>query len=861
MTQDPRDPEAPPLPRFGRFVAEREIGRGGVATVYAGYPEDDPRSAVAIKCIKRGMATAVVWAAFENERRILRTLRHPGIPRLLAHGTTDDGRPFLVLEHVRGERIDHYCDRLGLDRRRRLDLFSEVCDAVRYAHRRLVVHCDLKPDNVWVDESGAVKVLDFGAARVVPRGSGDAADAVSDAGVPRTLRYASPEQFEGGPVSTSVDVYGLGALLYELMTGAPLRELEGRHPAQIATEIRERMPPRPSAHHKGLRGDLDNIILKALRIEPEKRYGSVDRLVDDIRRFREGRPVRAQPATWSYRAIKFVRRRTAVVAAIASLLVLAGAYGADLWAESRETARERDLAERERHRAERVSEFFVSLFDTGGAAAAVPGSPAEGATLAIATTGETPTAREVLDRGLRRLREHPNPEPTIQATLLVSLSRGYHWLQAYERAETIVDEALALRTRHLGARHPETVEAIATLADIAVQRGHMNEAEALYEQAIEIQRTHGPAGRRDLAGTLHKLARFYRRSDRFDRAVDVAREALATLEQTEAPQPGDVATLEATLAEALFYRGDLGEAERYLDAAIEGFERTVGPDDIRLADVRLTAAGVYERQARFEDAERAARAALDIAQKNLGPDHTRVAVCHNELAILNTILGRDERSERHLRETLRVVIEAYGEEHPDTARALRNLGTSVQRQGRHDEAGGLFERSYHIHLAVHGPDHLSLAFPLESLAHHARVTGDLERARELITRALELRDRHLGPDHPYRSHGLREAGLIARDRGALDEARTTLERALEIREQALGDGHPAVGDVWVDLGDVHERAGDPVAAIDAFERAAEIYRQNLGDDDAKVSGLVGRIAGLAGALEARAAPSGDPSGT
>jgi serine/threonine protein kinase len=304
---------------FGSYEIIREIGRGGLGAVYLAVRSDgEYRKEVALKLIRRGLDTDDILRRFRNERQILAQLDHPNIARLIDGGTTDDGLPFFVMEYVKGEPISTFCESHQLDTNQRLELFRKVCGAVTYAHQNLVIHRDLKPSNILVTDDGDPKLLDFGIAKLLTAES-ETFTQTAPALRAMTPEYASPEQVRGERITTASDVYSLGVLLYELLTGEKPYRLKTRTTEEISRAITDQEPERPStairSNQRSLQGDLDNIVLMAMRKEPHRRYASAAALADDIRRHQEGLPIAARPNTFSYRTGKFIRRHRASVAA------------------------------------------------------------------------------------------------------------------------------------------------------------------------------------------------------------------------------------------------------------------------------------------------------------------------------------------------------------------------------------------------------------------------------------------------------------------------------------------------------------------------------------------------------------------
>ncbi len=415
LLQSPGD-EAIPEGRIGPYRVLGVAGRGGMGVVYLAERADDQyRKRVALKLLRRGLDDPHLVRRFLEERQILAALDHPHIARLLDGGVTSDGLPWFALEYVEGEPIDRSCDRRRLPVEQRLRLFLAVCDAVQYAHRNLVVHRDLKPSNILVTPVGKVKLLDFGVAKLLAGGEAPDTTLTRAGWRAMTPEYASPEQVRGEPVTVASDVYSLGVVLYQLLAGQRPYRLRNRVPNEIERVVLEEQPGPPSAAaargdaeaagargttsdrlRRRLAGDLDLIVLQALRKEPERRYPTVDRLASDLRRHLQGLPVSAAPDRWHYRARKFARRHlVGVSAAIGFVLLLAG-FAALTGLQSARTARERD-------RAERVSAFLTELLRSP--------DPFRGRGAAI-------TVREVLDSAVQRLPRELGRQPGLQADLL-----------------------------------------------------------------------------------------------------------------------------------------------------------------------------------------------------------------------------------------------------------------------------------------------------------------------------------------------------------------------------------------------------------------------------------------------------------
>ncbi len=468
--------------RIGAYQLLRLLGEGGMGKVYLAARADDLyKKEVAIKTVQGGLGQSrALLLRFRSERQILANLDHPNIARLLDGGITDDGLPYLVMEYVNGIRVDDYCRINKLSTEQRLQLFSTVCAAVEYAHKNLVVHRDIKPANILVTAEGVPKLLDFGIAKLIDPESGELAQTLTAERM-MTPEYASPEQVRGDQVTTSTDVYALGVLLYELLAGKRPFRLDTTSPLEIARIICEQEPEPPSVVSaanaeraapdaaRTLSGDLDNIVLMAMRKEPARRYVSVAALADDVKAYLTGYPVHARTDTWKYRSGKVVRRHkaAAAAAAIVTLALIGFSMGMGLLAKR---------ATRERLTAQRESQFLEGIFE-----AATPDR----------TRGQQITARELLDQGAQRVDRELAADPGLQGTMLYNIGRAYVALGLYDEALPELERAYALRRKSLGDQNADVADTLFAWADALRFQGELKKAEPLFRQALAIrEKTH-----------------------------------------------------------------------------------------------------------------------------------------------------------------------------------------------------------------------------------------------------------------------------------------------------------------------------------------------------------------------------------
>lgn len=607
--------------RLGPYELVAPLGEGGMGEVWlAERDEAGFRRRVAIKRIRSGFASAELLRRFQVERHALARLSHRSIARLLDGGVAPDGTPFLVLEYVDGKPITTACDerRLGLEAR--LALFEEICRAVAFAHANLVVHRDIKPSNILLTPEGDVRLLDFGIAKLL--------DAAGEAGgAPRTRtehhlatpEYASPEQLSGGVVSTATDVHALGALLYELLAGQRAYRAHETSPVALASAILELDPPPPSQVAprelaRALRGDLDTIVLTALRKEPERRYPSVEQLAEDVARFRSGYPIRARPETLVYRTRKLVaRHRLAFGLGLGAAVVLAGL--------AVQTVRERDTARAERDAAREVTEFLVSLFDADPYASGAQ------------ATSDT-TLGAFLSNSESAVRERLAERPELRARLLMMLGRLHANLGELEPAGKLAAESLAERRRLLGNDHPDVAEALNILGTAQQENGELDAAERSFREALAIREQRLGADHADTAESLNNLAVLLssrRGPGDLDEAVTVGGRALDSYRRRFGNDHLDTAQALNNQAVRLFFRrapGDLETAARNGGEAVEIRRQHLGEDHPLVATARHNLANIRLEQGDAAGAEALLAISIGNWERALGPGHPRVARGH-----------------------------------------------------------------------------------------------------------------------------------------------------------------------------------------------------------------------------------------
>jgi tetratricopeptide (TPR) repeat protein len=745
---------AGPVPeRIGAFRVVREIGRGGMGRVFLGERADGQfEQRVAIKLIQDG--TPGVLRRFIEERRILALLEHPGIARLVDGGLTPGGLPYFAMELVEGEPIDAYCERRGLTLDQRLELFGRVCEAVAYAHHRLVIHRDLKPSNILVTPDGQPKLLDFGIAKLLGPAATDVTRTFLSAMTPE---FAAPEQIRGAAVSTATDVYSLGVLLYVLLTGERPYDLRGKPPAEVERIVCDEPPPRPSslapaASRRALRGDLDLIVLTALQKDERRRYQSPGALAEDLMRYRRGEAIHARPDSARYRVGKFVARHRLAVGLTGLVVVtLAGAMGREMVLRGR--------AEVEARKAREVEQFLVGVFNVADP-------------LARETRDDgNVTARELLERGVRRIDSSLGGQPEVQAELRGVLGRVYTSLGLYDEATPLLREALAQRTALRGASDSAVATTQDLLGTTLTQLNRYDEAEPLLREALEQRRRLLGDRHPATAESIEHLATLLEEQNKYDLAEPLYREVLAIRRSLGGDSTGEVATAIGNLGLLLHRKGAYAEAESLHRAALDIQRRVLGEGHQLTAITLQNLAMTLHTLGRFEESETYHRRALEVKRRVLGDDHPSVTVSMNNLAnLLARQLGRLEEGEALARQALAGDRRTFGEEHSYVAASLANLGVILRLEGRFPEADSLLRLALAINRKVFGEHHERIAGNLSALASTRSEMGDGAGAVSYMRQSVAEYRQVLGDDHRNTAATVGSLALILAQHGDPMEA-------------------------------------------------------------------------------------------
>ncbi len=799
-----------PGARIGPYKLLQLIGEGGFGSVFLAEQTEPIRRRVALKIIKLGMDTRRVVARFEQERQALALMDHPNIARVLDAGATDTGRPYFVMELVKGEPISSYCDRNNLDIDTRLELFTEVCLAVQHAHTKGIIHRDLKPSNILVgmqDGRAVAKVIDFGIAKATDSQLTDKTVFTEQFHLIGTPSYMSPEQAEGSlDIDTRTDVYALGVVLYELLTGSTpfdVQTLRSAAFSEIQRIIREVEPPRPStrlsqsadtlatvASHRRteprklsamVRGELDWIVMKALDKDRTRRYESAGGLAQDVRRYLTSEAVVAAPPGATYRMRKFVRRNRGAVlasAAVAAALMV-GVAGFAWQARVASGQRDRALAAEAAARTRAGELKLVADFQAGMLEQVDP-----------ATAGRQLTA-DVTRRFAEALAADGAPEVEHGAQM-AAFTDQWNRVNATDAAVALIDQTiLRPAAAAIDARFADQPVVAAqlrqTLADRYRALGLYDEAEPLQSSALE--------GRRQRLG-----------DDSAETLVSVSHMGLLLMDQ-----------------------GRLDEAEPYFREAVERTPRVFGPEDAETIDSITNLGVLLGSQGHLDEAEPYYREALEKRRRVFGDDDPGTPIAIGNLGYLLESQGKLGEAKPLYREALEKSRRLRGDDDAFTLASIGNLGALLHAQGRLDEAEPYYREALDRSRRVNGEDHPATLTAIANLGALLKYQGKLDEAEPLYREALEKRRRILGPDHPATLNSVHNLGMLLEAQGKTAEAEQTLREAIAARRRTLGPTHPSTLNSIIALGSLLQSEGKDAAAVRLLSGAENDARAAFAD--------------------------------
>jgi serine/threonine-protein kinase len=796
VEQGEMEHEQPAGTLIGAWSIARRIGHGGMGTVYLAERDGDGyRQRGALKLIKRGMDSAAVLARFRRERQILSRLAHPNIARLLDGGVSSDGQPYFVMEFIEGATLRAWLTTAKPGIEQRIAAFLEVCEAVAHAHRHLVVHCDIKPDNVLVAQDGHPRLLDFGIAKLLESDAAAEGTATQRRFVSRA--YAAPEQLDGGVATTATDVYQLGVLLFELLTGT-------RYDATLATgavsgrlaraQARADAATRQAVPVARLRGDAAVIVARATDADPQRRYATVEALAADVRAWQARRPIAARPDSAGYRLRRFVgRHRVASAAAALALAAILAGSALALW-QARKAATEARLARS-------AQAFLSSVFEANA-----PDSAA----------GARVTARELLDRGSERVATELADQPRLRGEMQLTLGTLYAQLGQYAQAEhllgdaqstlarfdagssaatrAVLERAAVLREldrlddaeRDLAATMAQSIapelrsRALIERAQLREKQGRFDDALADARAALQVDSARGN-GRAEQARDRQIEALVLARQARFDDAARTFERALADARAVHGNEDTRVALMLNDYGAALVENGRSKEAESMVRAALAIRRQRLGDDHPAVAETEQILGAALRAQGRLDETQTVLEDALRIQRAVFGERNALVANTLNSIGMLAFSRRQPATGERHFREVLQIYRTLGLADTPPSATAANNLATVLLQLGRYDEAEPLMREALQVHLKMVGERHPLVMSDLNTIAQLELRRGRIEAALAEARRAVDIASTDASPVREGAYVRISYAGLLARA-GRAQEALAEVDAAIAALE-------------------------------------------------------------------------------
>ncbi|HNP35639.1 MAG TPA: serine/threonine-protein kinase [Woeseiaceae bacterium] len=776
---------------IGPYRVLRLLGSGGMGMVYLAARADEQfEQQVAIKLGRHRLVDPQTELRLRSERQILAHLDHPNIARLFDGGTTREGVPYLVMEYIDGVRIDTYCDRNRLPINERLRLFQTICKAVHYAHQNLVIHRDIKASNILVTGDGMPKLLDFGIAKLTDAAGAATVGLTREGAVIMTPENAAPEQLLGHTVTTATDTYGLGLLLYSLLTGYRALPMDNLPPAEFARSICQFVPVRPSLRldqeariarrnedaaasatlatiasdrctnrdrlQKRLRGDLDTIVQRALQKEPERRYATVSALANDIDLHLRAMPIDARVDSWHYRTGKFIRRHLAAVAAAIVMVGILAGFSVVLMLQNQTVTRERDTARA-------VSDLLEDTFMAGDPSVA---------------RGLDVTAREILAAGASQVQNQLRNKPEIQSALMGTIGRVYSNLGEYDPALELLEQVLDLQLRNHGTQHPATAAAMNDLAEVLIRRAD------------------------------------------YDRGRDLLLQALAFNEQYFGTASLPAARTRYNLADLELSAGNFDEAERYAGTATTIYAAAGRESSIALAESYALQARIKQIRGDLQSTERLLNQAIRIVAGSEGPDHPLMAYYLQHLGVLQRSQGNIDAAKKTFARAIDTTRRIFGDKHDLLAATLLDQGMVLHAEGALVDAERVMREAIQLDMNAQGSRHPRVGFDKTVLGMLLHDTGELAEAESVLREALSIFASTLDENHQYTASALTELGAVLNSEDRPADALPYLERAMSIRARDYPEEH-------VLLAATRSEYADTLTLLGRYEEAEPLLKASV----------------------------------
>ena len=811
--------EVPQPLRISAYKILSVLGEGGMGVVYRAE-QDNPRREVALKLLKAGGASVIALSRFREEGQILGRLQHPGIAQIFEAGTADTGfgpQPFFAMEFVHGVPLQAYVDSNRLSLRSRLELMIKVCQGVHHAHQKGVIHRDLKPGNILVDESGQPKILDFGIALLADRDGSAAERSSEQRQLLGTVPYMSIEQFSGDPheIDTRSDVYSLGVILYQLLAGRLPFDLRDKTIPQARHVVDEQEPTPLGVLNRTCRGDLESIVGKALAREKVGRYQSASDLAADLRRHLNDEPVLARVPSRFYLLQKFAKRNRVLLGSaclVLVVLVVALILTTRQWAKAIDEAERSNLA----------STLLMNIIESA--------DPREttGANMFERMVSAVNAAASGLATG--KLNDRPSMEAEVHHTL----GKAYLALGKYDRASLHLEEARVKFESVLGPEHLKSLESTHDLARLLRARGMLAEAEDFGRHTLDThRRVLGPEHPMTLEA-MQNLGAVFKEQGKYAEAESLFRQALQAAAGLLSPDEEFISYLRNDLAIVLKHQDKIAEAERLYELTLARQECELPTDHPLMLTTKKNLAELYVQQGRLEEAESLLRKTWEALRGIVGPDHPDTLRVVNTLASLCRKQGSLVEAEELFTRVLEVRRSKLGEKHPETMSTMHNLASLLQDSGELEKAEQIFRRVLSMRLAKLGPDHPSVFATRNNLAGLLKERRKLDEAESLYRDILDAYRRagNEDSDHAQKARHnlacvLHDQGKEDEDEGKLQEAERYYRQSLDYYQRKFGDEHLRTTTMKFGLAKLLADMGDDTGAAELHREVLETRRKRF----------------------------------
>lgn len=780
--------------KIGAYRITQLIGYGGMGSVFKAERADGSFDhTVALKIIRRGMNTPSNVARFKREQQILAGLNHPNIARLYDGGVTAEGLPYLIMEYIDGQPVTEYCDNHRLTIKERINLFCRICDTVQFAHRNLVIHRDLKPANILINKNGEVKILDFGIAKLLDEGQ--QRHTLTTGNRMLTPAYAAPEQLLDQPVTTSTDGYALGVLFYKLVCGTAYLDLKGKSVTTMESVIKKQTPSAinhrygslshtkqlkiafhrnttPTELNRYLNSDLNAILQKQLRKEPQKRYESVSHLAEELQRYLGGHPVQAHKGSLKYYTAKFIKRnKVAVSAALIFLMTVSGFTAFYTW----RISDERNKVTLQAQKLNQVSNFLIDLFSAS--------DPSQ-------SLGDTLTVNVLLTRGLDKI-DQLDHQPKIKSQMLNTMGKVYTNLGQYEKAEKLLNQALSLLKNNDGSDR-EMATVYNDLGVLNHKAREYTKAERLYKKALQLREHALPAFHADYAQTLSDLGALMRATDRLDSAQVLSQKAYQIRRNASNINRLDVATSLNNLAVLANGQGELDKAESYYQEALSIRKKELGDIHPKIANTLNNIGVLLRDKGQFEKAVPYYQKALDMRVELFGLDHPETAQILNNYAGLLLQMDKLKQAIHYYQQALEIRIKIFGPGAIKVANSYNNLSNALFKKGLFKEAEANYRKAINIYADVLGDDHRYVGIVQSNLGKVLTARDDFKKAGKVFESARSILLNSYSSEHISIANLYRYMAELKIKTGQTDQAIILLEKALKIQRKLQGADHPDI---------------------------------------------------------------------